>query len=75
MGKVAHKWIKVRREFLDNQVRFNGKYRCDMCGTLIANPDIDHVKNRGSHPELRFEHSNLQILCRSCHIKKTSALS
>ncbi|RLC35902.1 hypothetical protein DRH27_06090 [Candidatus Falkowbacteria bacterium] len=44
--------------------------RCALCGST-KRLDVDHIKKRGSHPELRMELSNVRFLCRSCHINET----
>lgn len=44
--------------------------RCACCGNggLL---DLDHILNKGSHPELKRNLDNLQFLCRPCHRLKT----
>lgn len=60
--------------FRDNVVRpYLDKtygHRCVECGAT-NNLDVQHKQKRGSHPELKMELSNLEYLCRSCHIKAT----
>lgn len=60
-GKHYYLWQKARAEFVKN----NPDKRCAHCGSIAT--DVDHIKKRGSHPELRYVQSNLQWLCRSCH--------
>jgi len=38
----------------------------------VGRLEVDHVLPVRSHPELRFELSNLQSLCRRCHSAKTA---
>lgn len=33
--------------------------------------DVDHIKKRGSHQELRMVLSNVRYLCRNCHREET----
>jgi 5-methylcytosine-specific restriction endonuclease McrA len=33
--------------------------------------EVDHIKPVRTNPELAFSPANLQVLCRSCHTKKT----
>jgi 5-methylcytosine-specific restriction endonuclease McrA len=70
MGKQGTKWVEFRdtvaRPYLDSVYG----HTCSMCG-VGGRLDVDHIKKRGSHPELRYELSNLRYLCRSCHIKET----
>lgn len=44
--------------------------KCAICGTPGKNLDVDHILKRGSHPELKYDLNNLQLLCRACHSKK-----
>lgn len=36
--------------------------------------DIDHIKGKGSHPSLKRDLDNFQLLCRVCHQRKTDHL-
>ena len=45
-------------------------FQCVQCGAH-GRLEVDHIKPVRTHPELAFELSNLQSLCRSCHSKKT----
>lgn len=49
-------------------------HTCAECGAT-GKLDVDHILNRGSHYHLRMDLSNIQYLCRSCHIKKTSQIN
>lgn len=72
-GKVTNEWLRVRKEYLKaNPPNHQGYYICANCGKWIPESyvEVDHIKKRGSHPELRYEHTNLQILCRRCHDRK-----
>ncbi len=45
-------------------------YHCAICGSTRA-LDVDHIKKRGSHPELIKKLDNVRFLCRACHINVT----
>ena len=45
--------------------------KCQVCGTSQNNLDINHIKKRGSHPELKYELTNLEYVCRKCHVAIT----
>lgn len=51
---------------------------CSSCaGSRCGNNqlDVDHIQNRGSHPELRMELSNVRYLGRfPCHYEKTAGI-
>lgn len=70
MSKLQ-KWLKFRKAFLKGKKNFEGYYICQHCGRWLENIEVDHIKGRGSHPELVFDKNNLQLLCNSCHRKKT----
>lgn len=61
----------------------NFGHQCARCGVPPnVNPndgsyyfhDVDHIKGRGSNNELRMVLSNVQFLCRPCHIKKDGGM-
>ncbi|THG30702.1 hypothetical protein [Naasia lichenicola] len=78
-GKQARLWEtfrdKVAHPYLDKKY---GR-ACVDCGAMPGmkpdgtprHHDVDHIKNKGSHPDLRFDVKNLAYRCRSCHIRKT----
>ncbi len=58
-GKHQRKWRQARKVWFRENTK--NVYRCYLCGKLVDRPNItlDHIKPRGSHPELRYEQSNL----------------
>ena len=57
------KWRdKVAKPYLDSS---QGHF-CAWCGTTWG-LDVDHIKNRSTHPHLKMELSNVRYLCRACH--------
>lgn len=69
-GKEYLRWEKFRKDtaipYLDNT--FGHACRCCGVGGAL---DIDHIHGKGSHPQLKYQLSNLQYLCRNCHHNKT----
>ena len=64
--KGGKRWQLVRRAALDRD-----GWRCVRCGKAGV-LEVDHilrVRDGGSE----FDLANLQALCRSCHVSKTSA--
>ena len=61
----ARRWTAVRRAIFGRD-----GYRCRSCG-LAGRLECDHVTplHRGGDA---WDFSNLQTLCRDCHIKKTA---
>lgn len=66
-----------------NQFRNNVAYpylvekygeQCNSCGRSDLPLDVDHIKKRGSRPDLKYDLNNLQLLCRSCHAKKDNEI-
>ena len=50
---------------------FNNK--CARCQTEdLTNVELDHIKPVRLYPNLAFEESNIQPLCKKCHVEKTS---
>lgn len=43
------------------------------CGTRTGRLEVDHVKPVRDEPDHAFDPGNLQVLCSSCHGKKTRA--
>ena len=69
--KNCPKWRDLRTAYLA-QNRY-----CERClintGRLkVFATDVDHIKPVREYPELAYEISNLQSLCRSCHAYKTT---
>lgn len=72
IGKRGLQWQATRRKWLKlHPPNHQGYWVCDICGVWTAQIDLDHIKKRGSHPELLNDLTNLRPLCRSCHIKET----
>ena len=47
-------------------------YTCKKCGEKGGHIEADHIKPWMLFPDIRFNISNGQTLCRKCHGKKTS---
>jgi 5-methylcytosine-specific restriction endonuclease McrA len=45
-------------------------HNCRKCG-VGGKLDVQHIQKRGSHPELKMVLSNVEYLCRLCHIEET----
>lgn len=61
---------KREREFLD--AVWNGKQygACARCHRMVirgGSGEVDHIKPRSTHPELKYEPANGRIVCRSCN--------
>lgn len=76
-GPVAAKWREVRLDWIQ---KHPGPWQCYICGVpLDIEPHdgfqsltLDHVLPRATHPELRWNHDNLEPACWSCNHKKGS---
>lgn len=44
---------------------------CVKCGKLLGDEPraifFSHIKSRGSHPELKMDKNNIELLCSACH--------
>lgn len=72
IGKAGLKWEDTRKRWFAENMR--GSYACYICETLMSRDmtTLDHVKPRGSHPELKYDMSNLQVCCGRCQMSKGS---
>lgn len=73
-GKEYERYKKFRDEVAIPYLDKNFGHKCRCCGTA-ERLDVDHIHSRGSRPELKYQLSNLQWLCRSpCHRNKTDGI-
>ena len=66
----THQWTKLRYQAL---LAADG--RCKCCGASAvdgAELHVDHIKPKSLYPELTFEFTNLQVLCRDCNMGKSN---
>lgn len=70
LGRRGNEYIEWRDNIAIPHLDSTYGHKCASCG-VGGKLDVQHIKKRGSHPELRMELSNVEYLCRSCHIKAT----
>jgi 5-methylcytosine-specific restriction endonuclease McrA len=70
-GKEAERWTKFRDETVIPHLDKEFGHTCRCCGKG-GRLDVDHIHGKGSHPQLKYQISNFQYLCRMCHIEKTA---
>lgn len=63
-GRSARPWRRLRQKVLTRDM-----YRCQKCGTVGPDMDVDHIIPLSK--DGKDEASNLQTLCRLCHRIKT----
>jgi hypothetical protein len=61
-------WSPIRKKII-------GKYgsTCMKCKTKpssIRDVHVDHIKPKSKYPELKYDKSNLQVLCKKCNFEK-----
>lgn len=70
-GKAYMAWTTYRenvaKPYLDRTVG----HTCACCGRGDRHLDVDHIINKGSRPDLKYDLNNMQYLCRPCHRAKT----
>lgn len=72
IGKAALKYNQWRDEVARPYLIATFGEACSKPGcTITEGLDVDHIENRGSHPELKMVLSNTQLLCRRHHMEKT----
>lgn len=69
--------VQIRRQFPLCGMRPDGAApvmsRCHDLGIATPGTDVDHVVPLRQRPDLLLEPSNVQVLCRVCHSRKTAA--
>jgi 5-methylcytosine-specific restriction protein A len=58
------KYVRLAAKRRDN-------FLCVKCGKAGQQLEVDHIKPVRDAPELAFELTNLQTLCKACHSAKT----
>jgi len=73
IGKITRRWFEVRKDWF---AIHKGPYFCYISSEPLALEDVqlDHVKSRSRHPELRYDLDNLRPIC-SDHNKAKGSLS
>lgn len=66
-----HRWRQEADRYRDAR-REAGTYACDECGSSSGTLEVDHVDGLGPLGPRGFDWSNLQLLCRSDHQRKTA---
>lgn len=69
-GKEYYKWQKFRTEIAIPYLDKTYGRKCSCCGSA-DNLSIDHIINKGSRSDLKYDLNNLQYLCFDCHRAKT----
>ena len=60
----SRRWAELRAEILERD-----EYTCQHCGEW--GNEVDHIVPRWRNKDLFWVESNLQLLCRDCHIDKS----
>ena len=61
------RWRLLRRRILERD-----GWRCRACGRAAGRFEVDHVQSIHAGGEW-WDESNLQLLCRPCHFRKSAA--
>lgn len=75
--KTKKKKSKWSQKELFMEVRNEREHNCVECGKYLKEPkahNFDHILSKWSRPDLKFEKSNIQLVCFSCHFYKTNKL-
>lgn len=60
----------IARDYVINRDGNNCRC-CNRSARKDEKLDIDHIRSKGSTPAMKTSLTNMQLLCRNCHIKKT----
>ena len=66
---ASKRWRRAR-----DAIYRRDKGLCQACkrkGKAVTGKEVDHIKPLESHRHLALVASNLELLCHSCHVKKT----
>lgn len=67
----SRRWIRFRAWFL-SQPENALCVACLKAGKTTAATDVDHIQPRADYPDLAWESSNCQGLCKGCHTRKSN---
>lgn len=70
LGKEGRRYMEFRNDVAYPYLVERDGEQCSHCGRADVPLDVDHLHKRGSHPELKYDLNNLQLLCRRCHDRK-----
>lgn len=70
IGKQGKEYIEFRNNIAYPYLVSKYGERCNNCGKTGVPLDVDHIKKRGSHPDMKYNLKNLALMCRPCHSKK-----
>ena len=59
----SYQWRLLRQSIIERD-----KYTCQSCGVIGTAIDVDHIDSNNTNDDP----SNLQTLCRPCHLEKTT---
>ncbi|MGL5958357.1 MAG: HNH endonuclease [Phocaeicola sp.] len=71
MKKQSEKYREERKELL--RIKKTLSKSCEICKGEGC--DLSHILPRSTYPQYKTDPRNLQILCRSCHVKFDDDLS
>lgn len=74
LGKAGQKYKAFRNDVAYPYLAKKFGKKCTHCSATDVPLDVDHIIKRGSHPELKYDLDNMQLLCRSCHHKKDNTV-
>lgn len=66
----SSRWHNLRKEYLTEDNMWC--IACANLGNLTLATDVDHIIPRKIKPELQWEESNFQPLCKQCHLRKSA---
>lgn len=70
IGRRGTRYMKFRNEVAYPSLVERDGELCAICKRPGVPLDVDHIKKRSTHPELKYDLDNLQLLCRDCHTRK-----
>lgn len=62
---LSWEWKQIRKQAL-----VRDGHKCVDCGAIDKRLEVNHIKSRVKHPELRLDLANTETLCIDCHRSK-----
>lgn len=78
LGKKPKVVSTTMRDFFVEIWNKRKEHKCENCGKWLGKEPLsymfDHILEKSTHPDLKFEERNIMLLCLECHDEKTRGI-
>jgi hypothetical protein len=67
--RVINQKLREVKNKISDERKENNTYICDGCSAYSEFLDRSHIVSVKHRPDLQLDHRNINLLCRSCHVK------